>query len=120
MEPFNYILTPSIFLFRYYAKTFCGSGCIMSSAVDMTKWMNFHLNGGKNEQGDQVVNKRSIESTHVPRNNIRASGIERYFSQPLIPVSTSESSYAAGWKIGRYRGSTCKRGGILLLAKTAL
>ncbi|KAK3097217.1 hypothetical protein FSP39_007591, partial [Pinctada imbricata] len=102
--PSGLLVPVSVEFSRQYASAVSGSGCIMSSAVDMTKWMNFHLNGGKNEHGVQVVNKSSVESTHIARNHIVSSTVEKYFSQPKVPVSTSENNYAAGWKTGHYRG----------------
>ena len=76
----------------------------MSNAIDMAKWMNFHLSKGKNQQGIQVMDAEALESTHTPRNHIAKPSLSNYFSQPTVPVSTTESNYASGWKNGVYRG----------------
>ncbi|XP_060082792.1 uncharacterized protein LOC132562079 [Ylistrum balloti] len=84
--------------------TLAGSGGVMSNAVDMTKWMMFHLNGGKNSAGHQVIDAHALASIYVPRNVIRSSTVGRYFTKPDVPVTTSENNYAFGWKNGFYRG----------------
>ncbi|XP_033751010.1 protein flp-like [Pecten maximus] len=88
---------------RFWGKL-AGSGGVMSNAVDMTKWMMFHLNGGKNSAGHQVVDAHALASIYVPRNSIRSSTVGRYFTKPDVPVTTSENNYAFGWKNGFYRG----------------
>ena len=74
----------------------CGSGCVMSNAIDMTKWMNFQLSGGKNEAGDQVMDPGALQHTHIAKNT-------RSF--PKTPIAhLTETGYASGWRTGTYRG----------------
>ncbi|KAJ8302679.1 hypothetical protein KUTeg_019075 [Tegillarca granosa] len=83
----------------------CGSTCIMSNALDVAKWMKFHLNGGKNEAGHQIVDSDSLAYIYRPRNTIMSATVSKYFTKPKVPVTTTETSYGFGWKIGYYRGS---------------
>ncbi|XP_021346150.1 gigasin-6-like [Mizuhopecten yessoensis] len=75
---------------------------VMSSAEDMTKWMMFHLSGGRSVSGTKVMDSDILASIYYPRNSIGHSS--KYFSRPNVPVATSEYSYAFGWRNGYYRG----------------
>lgn len=83
-------------------KNMVGAIGVMSNAEDMTKWMMFHLNGGRSISGTQVVDTEVLSQIYYPRNSIRNSF--KYFSRQNVPVSTSEYSYAFGWRNGYYRG----------------
>ncbi|XP_061172983.1 gigasin-6-like isoform X1 [Saccostrea echinata] len=85
------------------------SNSILTNGVDYAKWMNFHLNGGKDKTGSLLMDFHSFAYLHTPRNLIPASAVERYFRQPKVPVSTSETSYAFAWKNGHYRGNRILR-----------
>ncbi|KAJ8304984.1 hypothetical protein KUTeg_018567 [Tegillarca granosa] len=82
----------------------CGSGCIFSNAIDMAKWMMFHLRGGRNHSGYPVVDDRLLTQTHIPSNHLPTRHSVRSFNKPYIPYTTSYNSYAMGWKNGFYRG----------------
>jgi CubicO group peptidase (beta-lactamase class C family) len=84
--------------------TLCGSNCIMSTAEDYAKWMMFHLSGGQNQAGQQVMDRDVVTDMHRPRNTIKSASVAKYFTKPSVPVTTSENSYALGWKNGYYRG----------------
>ncbi|XP_052099038.1 penicillin-binding protein 4-like [Mytilus californianus] len=81
-----------------------GSTNIMSNAVDISKWMLFHLNKGRNQAGQQILSENDMETLHKRRNTITAPTSEKYFSRPQVPVSSLEENYALGWKNGVYRG----------------
>ncbi|XP_067665045.1 uncharacterized protein [Haliotis asinina] len=81
-----------------------GSGSVVSSADDMAKWMLFHLSGGKNREGNQVVAEDLLKETYKPRNAISGGSINTYFSRPKTPVTMSNDGYGLGWKSGYYRG----------------
>lgn len=91
----------------------CGSTCVMSNALDITKWIKFHLSGGKNEAGHQIVDANSLAYIYRPRNVIMSSTVGKYFTKPKVPVTTTETSYGFGWKIGYYKGNTMKHVPIL-------
>lgn len=82
----------------------CGSGCVLSTADDMAKWMLFHLNGGKTKNGKQLLRKSSLSQSHSPQLRVSGSTISKYYSRPMTPVTLSEDSYGMGWKTGYYRG----------------
>ena len=78
----------------------------MSCARDMSKWMLFHLNKGRNQHGQQILTEDQIKMLHKRRHIILGSRIESQLSQPDVPVSTSETNYALAWKCAVYRGNT--------------
>ncbi|XP_069137182.1 uncharacterized protein [Argopecten irradians] len=82
----------------------CGSGCVMSSANDMAKWMMFHLDKGRNSFSVKVVEERALAHTHKAHNTIAKSSISKYFTKPVVPHTHSQTNYALGWKNGYYRG----------------
>ncbi|KAK3096463.1 hypothetical protein FSP39_000469 [Pinctada imbricata] len=84
--------------------TLCGSNCILSNVIDMAKWMMVHLRRGKNEHGKQIIDSDIVDLTHHPWTLIKVSKLSWLFTQPDVPVSTTESSYGLGWKNGHYRG----------------
>ncbi|KAJ8310754.1 hypothetical protein KUTeg_012619 [Tegillarca granosa] len=69
----------------------CGSTCVMSNAVDMAKWMNFHLSGGKSMTGTQVYDGDMLKSSYKAHNMIVSSTMKTYFTQPKVPVTNSVS-----------------------------
>ena len=81
-----------------------GSTNCMSNAVDISKWMLFHLNKGRNQAGQQIMTEDDIATLQKRRNTISAPTIEKYFSRPQVPVPSLEENYALGWKNGVYRG----------------
>nr|KAG5709960.1 hypothetical protein BaRGS_030002 [Batillaria attramentaria] len=80
-----------------------GSGAFITTADDMTKWMNFHLYEGVNAKGQRVMAKESVQELHKPRTAMPSSTMT-LFQQPDIPVTTSFDIYAMGWWRGYYRG----------------
>ncbi|XP_059148723.1 protein flp-like [Physella acuta] len=80
-----------------------GSGSIMSSADDMAKWMNFHLNASQNGTGDQVLKPELLDELHEGKFYVgdETSSDLKY---PQFPVATSDSVYGLGWRIGFFRG----------------
>lgn len=80
------------------------AGCtsVLTNGIDYAKWMNFHLNDRKDKSGSPLLNTNSFAYLHAPHNLITSTG--KYFRQPLVPVTTADTSYAFGWKNGYYRG----------------
>ncbi|XP_050400127.2 uncharacterized protein LOC126817312 [Patella vulgata] len=79
----------------------CGSGCVMVNAVDMTNWMLFHLNGGKNRKGEQVLDTQVLMDMGKSRSVARSF---KYYNTPEFPRMTSRDGYGLGWFIGYYDG----------------
>ncbi|ESP00687.1 hypothetical protein LOTGIDRAFT_157977 [Lottia gigantea] len=79
----------------------CGSGCVMSNAVDMANWMNFHLSNGKTPSGKQLMDTSTVKDMRKPRN---FNSPLKYFSKPKFPKTTSKDGYGLGWFLGYYDG----------------
>ncbi|XP_052101404.1 uncharacterized protein LOC127735305 [Mytilus californianus] len=82
----------------------CGANCILSSAIDMAKWMMFHLSHGKNQDGRRVMSEDALEDTHRPENVLARSSLSKYYTKPNVPETFSQTGYALGWRTGHYRG----------------
>lgn len=91
--------------FRQWAILASASG-IASNAVDMTKWMNFHLNGGRNDRNVRVMDPTLVDMLHAPRVKLPHSSTSW---QPGTSDRFMEDTYAYGWKNGHYRGKVGKR-----------
>lgn len=86
------------------------AGCtsVLTNGIDYAKWMNFHLNGGKDKSEPHLLNEKSFAYLHAPHIIINKS-IEENFRQPQKPETTAYISYAFGWKNGYYRGNRILR-----------
>ena len=86
----------------------CGSGCVMSTALDMARWMMFNLEGGRDKQGRQILEMSSLEHALKPQNSMTQKTQEKFYTRPTTPVTLSLNNYGFGWKLGHYRGTcTC-------------
>lgn len=92
------------FFFRRWGEL-CGSGCILSNSVDMSKWMLFHLNRKNSAHFDTVLKSDNLEEAHSSQNVVKPSSRCKYYSKPTTPVTLSEATYGMGWRIGHYRGT---------------
>lgn len=82
----------------------CGSGCVISNAVDMANWMIFHLNDGRNKDNKRVLDSSILDDAHTPQNSLSYSSIAKYYTRPTTPVTLSHTNYGLGWRLGHYRG----------------
>ncbi|XP_071088670.1 uncharacterized protein [Haliotis cracherodii] len=73
---------------------------VYSNAQDMAKWLRFHLNSGKSEQGHQVVDADAMRDTYHPNTAEYSPDLTR----DTFPVDDLIYSYAMGWRNGVYRG----------------
>jgi len=83
-----------------------GAGCISSSISDMSKWVLFHLNGGR--VGDQqLISSDTIKELMTP---IVAKEVLPWIQFPEF----SDLSYGICWLVGYYRGHkiVSKSGGL--------
>jgi CubicO group peptidase (beta-lactamase class C family) len=91
--------------FYHYCSTVSPSGpagSIYSSASDMAKWMMFHLKGGKDHHGKQVVNERWLQDTY--QSKMTHPFQEKDLTRPKYPISDVTISYNMGWMTSFYRG----------------
>ncbi|XP_063435302.1 uncharacterized protein LOC134716321 isoform X2 [Mytilus trossulus] len=97
-------LKPVPFEFSRRWADLCGSGCVLSSARDMAKWMKFYLDEGKLANGTILISKDAFKDLTRPENIIATTYTSSYFTKPKVPVTTSNTGYALGWRTGHYRG----------------
>ena len=80
------------------------AGAIYSTATDMSKWMLFHLNNGRNAHGRRLVNDTWLNQTYEPQMALPFSPKDMY--KPVYPVEDAPASYGLGWITSTYRGNT--------------
>ncbi|CAG2244548.1 unnamed protein product [Mytilus edulis] len=90
---------------RQYAEI-CGSGCVLSTANDMSKWTRFFLNGGRLQDGTRLISEQAFIDITTPVNTIPYTYTHKYFSKPDIPVTNIQSNYALGYRMVVHTGST--------------
>ncbi len=73
------------------------AGAINSTATEMTRWLELHLNGG------EVDGKRVVPAAAVERTHRREMPLEGGIS-PVEGDAVSHASYALGWQVQDYRG----------------
>ncbi|XP_052099818.1 penicillin-binding protein 4-like [Mytilus californianus] len=99
-------LLPFPFGFSKYYGELCGSGCILTTAVDMTKWMTFYLNGGKLPDGKRLISEKAFKEITTAANTVPNDMYTyKYYTKPKVPVTNSITGYALGWRSGFYRGN---------------
>lgn len=81
-----------------------GSGSVVSTANDMTKWLKFQLASGQAPNGQQLVPADLLAETHKAHNVIPVSATDRKWTKPNAPVTYSQNEYALGWRTGHYKG----------------
>jgi hypothetical protein len=75
------------------------AGAINSSAADMAKWVQLHLNHGT--VGDtKLVSPTTIQELHKPHIIVSGGMMAQLFTQPEMP----HMMYGLGWFIQPYRG----------------
>ncbi|XP_062573009.1 protein flp-like [Saccostrea cucullata] len=79
-----------------------GSGSIMSNAVDMAEYMNFHLSN-KDKNGNLFMSTMSFDALHQEHRKLYSTTVNTYFGNREVP--TTENGYGLGWKRGTYRGN---------------
>ncbi|KAH9520305.1 hypothetical protein Btru_060454 [Bulinus truncatus] len=80
-----------------------GSGSFMTTAEDMGKWMNFHLSGGRNAEGHQIINTKVIAEVNQPKFYV-SEELCKEIAPPLFPQSCSDNIFCSGLRSGHYRG----------------
>lgn len=75
------------------------AGAINASAIDMSKWIRFHLNDGVFE-GEQIVSKKHLDETKKPHMVVPVENPDKYG----FDLGTNLSTYCLGWSKEEYRG----------------
>ena len=78
------------------------AGSIYSTPEDMGKWMLFHLNEGRGENGLQIIDNNTLKETY--REQMATQFFGNMF-KPEYPISDSVISYNMGWMSSVYRGT---------------
>lgn len=74
------------------------AGSIQASAVELSKWLRFHLNN-KRINGKPLVSPRNLEAMHTPQIVIPMDAVDR----TMFP-GTHQMSYGMGWVIQDHFG----------------
>lgn len=74
---------------------FSPAGDIHSNVLDMLKWGKVVVDGGKAEDGKQVLNKESLQKTLTPQSIVL---------QNEIPEMSISLTYGLGWGLTSYKG----------------
>ncbi|XP_019626516.1 PREDICTED: uncharacterized protein LOC109471609 [Branchiostoma belcheri] len=78
------------------------AGGVVSNALDMARYMNFQLSGGKNAAGRLVAPEDTLRHTHVAE---FTSSFDPDKLEPDWPVEAgTEQGYGLAWFVGTYRG----------------
>uniref|UniRef100_A0A8W8HSN7 Beta-lactamase-related domain-containing protein n=1 Tax=Magallana gigas TaxID=29159 RepID=A0A8W8HSN7_MAGGI len=79
-----------------------GSGAIMSNAVDMAKYMNFHLSN-TDKNGNAFMTLANFNALHQQHRKLSSTTVNTHFGNEEVP--TTENGYGLGWKRGLYRNN---------------
>ncbi|XP_067660404.1 uncharacterized protein [Haliotis asinina] len=73
---------------------------VYTNAVDMAKWMKFHITRGKDSSGRQVITESVLKETYDASMTMGLDGISR----DTFPVDNLSFDYGLGWMKGIYNG----------------
>lgn len=85
-------------------ETLIGAGGIVSTGRDICKWIKFHLNQGRNDQGRQIIPVSYWTDMHSRHMIADRSRRPSHVEKPVFPVTNTVSAFGLGWRIGYYRG----------------
>lgn len=74
----------------------------MSNAVDMAKYMNFHLSN-TDKNGNEFMTTANFNALHQQHRKMYSTTVNTQFGNEEVP--TIENGYGLGWKRGLYRGT---------------
>ena len=99
------IISFFLFAFSYWGKI-GGSGSIVATVLDMSKWLKMLLNDGTSEDGNEVIPSDVIKDSHATYMTFEPIAADAAYIRPESPVSYTHFSYGLAWRIGFYRGKT--------------
>jgi len=80
---------------------------VITTAADMSRWLEFHLNTGRDSAGNQLLPVSYWLQMHSPQ--ITLGRVLFPVVRPWFPVSDIYSAYGLGWRLGLYRGTSVRR-----------
>ena len=81
------------------------AGAMISTAEDMAKWLQFHINDGRvSYNGRALLPKEFLLQTYQPEMASPFPMNRRDLWKPKYPVSDINMSYNMGWLTNIYRG----------------
>ena len=78
------------------------AGGVITTATDMTRWLEFQLNTGRDSAGNQLLPVGYWLQIHAPQMALGAALFP--VARPWFPVADTYSAYGLGWRLGLYRG----------------
>jgi CubicO group peptidase (beta-lactamase class C family) len=76
--------------------TAAAAGSVVSSAADLSNWLQLHLNAGA-YKGKRILRKETLSEMHRAQN---------LYDKSVFPFETNAGAHAMGWRRERYRGET--------------
>jgi len=90
------------------------AGGIITTADDMTRWLEFQLNTGRDAAGNQLLPVSYWLQMHSPQMAFPQS--RSPIVRPWFPASDTYTAYGLGWRLGLYRGMSTLDQGCLILS----
>lgn len=78
------------------------AGGVITTSADMTRWLEFHLNAGRDSAGNQLLPVSYWLQMHSPQITLGRALFP--LVRPWFPVSDVNFAYGLGWRLGLYRG----------------
>lgn len=78
------------------------AGSIFSTGNDISKWMIFHLSGGKTEGNETLISGELLKQTYHNEMVNPFPNSESF--QPMFPITDALVAYDLGWATSVYRG----------------
>eukprot|EP00105_Crassostrea_gigas_P008778 XP_011423466.1 PREDICTED: uncharacterized protein LOC105325546 [Crassostrea gigas] len=80
------------------------AGCLIASAEDLGKWVQFMASGGKNANQAQLIHPDLFREIINPQRLLDDLSVSRFSLDSDYPVNASGTWYGLGWYGGDYRG----------------
>eukprot|EP00105_Crassostrea_gigas_P008898 XP_011423623.2 PREDICTED: uncharacterized protein LOC105325659 [Crassostrea gigas] len=80
------------------------AGCLIASAEDLGKWVQFMASGGKTANQVQLIHPDLFKEITKPQMLLDDWSVSRFSLDSDYPVSASGTWYGLGWYGGDYRG----------------
>lgn len=80
------------------------AGCLIASAEDLGKWVQFMASGGKTSNQVQLIHPDLFKEITKPQMLLDDWSVSRFSLDSDYPVSASGTWYGLGWYGGDYRG----------------